>query len=305
MIEKSLLRNLRQLFNEGENLTHWINSHNIQMNEELISIIYDLQAGTYTSAAKANPHRVKSFVAEIVSAIRLLPEYTEISTILDCGTGEGTTLIPLLDQLGFEGEVLGFDISLSRASWAARNAQHLDNVQLFVAEMSSIPLPDYSIDLVLTVHSLEPNGSQERRLTNELSRVSARYVIMVEPDFENASTQQKTRMKRLGYIQELDEAISLANLNVLHKIPIEENGNPYNKASIWLCEKSDFKLQARNQDEGTSTSGHHWIDPVFLSPLYLDDGWLKSRDGICYPKINNLPLLRKSDGFLYLNPPAN
>lgn len=305
MIEKSLLEKLRQLFNEGESLTHWITSNNIPMNEELISIIYDLQAGTYTASAKANPLHIKRFATEIAAAIKTLPGYLQVSRILDCGIGEGTTLIPLLDELGFSGKVLGFDISPSRASWAALNAQHLDNVQLFVAEMSQIPIPDHSIDLVLTVHSIEPNGAHENLLIRELSRVTARYVVMVEPDFESASLDQKARMNQLGYIGSLHDAISLANLNVIDKVPLEENINPLNKASIWLCEKSDFKLPDRKPDEEKSTVGHHWIDPLFLSPLDLEDGWLKSPDGVWYPTLNGMPLLRKNDGVFHLSPPVN
>lgn len=305
MIEKPLLQKLRQLFNEGESLTHWINSHNIPMNEELISIIYDLQAGTYTSAAKANPLHMKRLATEIAAAIKTLPGYLDVGGILDCGIGEGTTLIPLLDELGFSGKVLGFDISPSRASWAALNAQHLDNVQLFVAEMSQIPIADNSIDLVLTVHSLEPNGAQESFLIRELSRVSARYVVMVEPDFDSASLEQKARMNQLGYIGSLHDAISSANLSLIGKVPLEANINPLNKASIWLCEKSDFKLPARKPDEEKSTMSRHWIDPLFSNPLNLEGGWLKSPDGVWYPTLNGMPLLRKNDGILYLSPPVN
>ena len=305
MIEKPLLQKLRELFNEGKSLTHWITSNKIPMNEELISIIYDLQAGTYTSAAKANPLHVKRIAEEIAAAIKTLPGYLEVSTILDCGIGEGTTLVPILDELNFSGQVMGFDASPSRASWAADNAKHLDNVQLFVAEMSQIPISDNSMDLVLTVHSLEPNGSKENLLISELSRVSARYVVMVEPDFENASLQQKSRMNQLGYIESLDEAISLANLKVIDIAPLKENINPLNKASIWLCEKSDFKLATRKPDEEKSTRGQQWIDPLFLKALNLEDGWLKSADGVWYPTLNGLPLLRKNDGVLYLNPPVS
>jgi hypothetical protein len=305
VIEKDLLQELRKLYNEGHNLTNWIKSNEILMSEELISIIYDLQAGSYTSLAKAQPIHFNSFAAKIAAVISALPRYLEVSTILDCGVGEGTTLIPMLDKLGFAGKVFGFDISVSRASWAALNTKGVDNVQIFVAEMSHIPLPDCSIDLVLTVHALEPNGGQEKLLIGELSRVSARYIVMVEPDFENASSEQKTRMNQLGYIGGLREAITSANLTVIQKIPIEYPSSLLNKASIWVCEKSQFESRAGDSLEERPPGGHHWRDPLYLEPLLREDGWFKSRDGIWYPTLNDLPLLRRNDSVLYLSPPVS
>lgn len=303
MIEKELLQKLRELFSQGSNLTNWITANKIPISEELVAVIYDLQAGTYTSFAQSNPLQIKSFVAEIAYAICTLPEYWDISTILDCGTGEGTTLIPLLEELGFEGQVLGFDVSPSRASWGARNAQDRASVDFFVAEMSRIPLDDNSIDLVLTVHSLEPNGGREKQLIAELARISAKYVVMVEPDFENASPEQKIRMDQLGYIRNLEMAASLVNLELLHKTAIKGNSNPLNKASMWIYKKADNRMQAGNREGQVPTGGQYWVDPMYLGSLKLENGWLKSDYGTWYPIFQGLPLLRLNDATLYLSPP--
>jgi len=238
----------------------------------------------------------------VASSILRLEGWSEIRNILDCGTGEGTNLIPLIQELKFQGEVLGFDISISRASWAASNNTVLNNIHFFVADLSRIPLADDSIDLVLTTHSLEPNRGKEQMLVNELARVSSRYVVMIEPDFESASKEQQIRMDKLGYIKGLESAIVNANLTLIEKVKMEENINPINKASVWICEK----LSQVRPDGKTGIRGIEqipkWLDPLSRAALRAEDGWYKSDDGICYPSINRLPLLRPDDGFLYLSP---
>lgn len=303
MVDIELLRQVKQLFNEGVNLTNWLSSHDIPMTEALIALVYDLQAGSYTSAALQNPTHKQRFAREIASHVLRLEGRMQIRSILDCGTGEGTTLIPLVKELDFLGKVLGFDASISRAQWAAANCRHLKNIDFFVAEMSRIPLADNSIDLVLTVHSLEPNGGIEQLLVSELARVSARYVVMIEPDFESASQEQQTRMNQFGYVKGLERAIAGANLDILEKVHIEENSNPANRASMWICEKRSLPEKGELPERENSKQAPRWLDPISLKPLEYDGSWFRSQDGICYPTMDGLPLLRTVDAFLYLSPP--
>jgi ubiquinone/menaquinone biosynthesis C-methylase UbiE len=298
-----LLRQAKQLFKEGVNLTNWLSTNEIVMTEALIALIYDLQAGAYTSEALQNPTHKQRFAKEIASHVLRLEGRMQIRSILDCGTGEGTTLIPLLKELDFPAQALGFDASISRVQWAAANCRHLKNIDLFVAEMSRIPLADNSIDLVLTVHSLEPNGGKEQLLVSELARVSARYVVMIEPDFESASQEQQTRMNQFGYVKGLETAIAGANLNILEKVRIEENSNPANRASMWICEKRSLPEKGELPESEHSEQAPRWLDPLSLQPLDYDGSWFRSQDGICYPTIDGIPLLRTDDAFLYLSPP--
>ena len=41
--------------------------------------------------------------------------------------------------------------------------------------MSEIPLPSNSIDIVMTHHSIEPNNRYEKKIINELLRVTKRF----------------------------------------------------------------------------------------------------------------------------------
>jgi len=302
VIDAEILTQARRVYDEGRNVTKWFNEQGISITEELIAMVYDFQAGTYTREARANPENKRLFSAEIASGIRSLSEFFEVNSILDCGTGEGTTLAPLLEELDFEGAVLGFDASISRTSWALENLSQLGNVELFVAEISNIPLANRSVDLVLSVHALEPNGGFEYPLIAELARVSARYVVLVEPDFEAATPDQKTRMTELGYIRGLGDHFERAGLRVLEKRKMVENGNPLNTASLWLCEKLE-NSSGWNQQSDKSLAGIPYVQPGTLEPLELFRGGWRTQEGITYPILNGLPLLRLRDGALFLSPP--
>lgn len=303
VVGKELFVKLRELFQDGHNLTGWLLENEIPLSEDLISLIYDLQAGTYTAFAKSHPNEKERFAAEIASAIQSLPNFEDVSSILDCGTGEATTLMPILDHLTYQGQVLGFDASISRMLWAERNTRNLSNRNLFVAEMSNIPLANRSIDLVLTVHALEPNGGHEQAFICELARISSRYVVLVEPDYSNASTEQKRRMEQLGYVTGVEAAIELASLKVISKLAIESNHNEVNKASMWACEKREIANQKSAQNKGEFKNHPQWIDPIYGGNLFQNDGWLMSREGFCYPLIHGLPLLRQTDCTYFLSPP--
>jgi hypothetical protein len=119
--DAEILTQARRVYDEGRSVTKWFNEQGISITEELIAMVYDFQAGTYTREARANPEQKRRFSAEIANGIRSLREFFQVNSILDCGTGEGTTLAPLLGELGFEGAVLGFDASISRTSWALEN----------------------------------------------------------------------------------------------------------------------------------------------------------------------------------------
>src|SRR5437763_14892597 len=81
----------------------------------------------------------------------------------------------------------------------------MENADLRVmrAELSSIPLPSSSVDVVTTSHALEPNGGREREIIAELVRIARRKLVLFEPCYEMASPEAKARMESLGYIRGL------------------------------------------------------------------------------------------------------
>jgi hypothetical protein len=281
-------------YQNGQNLTKLISSWGFPIDFDVISLIYELQAGTYTKGAERNHNQLDLYTTEIAKSIS---KYVNTgSVVLDCGTGEASSFIPILLKLNL-GSGLGIDGSLSRILWAQQNASKSDlDLDFAVADITRIPLQNNSVDAVLTVHALEPNGGKETELIKELGRVARKHLFLVEPDFENSSLAQKNRMRDLHYIRNLDEAIENCGFEVIEKKPILNNYNPINVATIRIVDVSQCKPNQK-------INLPHWVDPIFLDPLETDEFGNKSKKGIWYPRFQDIPLLRISDSQYLLSPP--
>jgi ubiquinone/menaquinone biosynthesis C-methylase UbiE len=283
---------LKNSYNSGLNLTELVSNWSLPIDFETISIIYDLQAGTYTNHAFQNTRYIEIFTSEIVN---VLSKYlnNEMS-VLDCGTGEGTTFIPILKKLRIRSGY-AIDASISRILWAQQNAKNEKfDLNLAVSDLGELPLGDNSVDAIITVHALEPNGGRENVLINELGRVARKYVFLIEPDFENGSAGQKDRMKKLGYVKGLDAAIENNNYKILEKTPMKNNSNELNAASITVIQTTKADLKNSELD---------WVDPIYKNKLNPYLGGLRSSVGLWYPMVNDIPLLRKTDTQYLLSPP--
>jgi SAM-dependent methyltransferase len=74
------------------------------------------------------------------------------SFVVDLGCGAGTDLLIAAQMVGPEGRVIGVDMTatmLQRARDSA-HAMGLDNVELHESLIESVPLPDASVDVVLS-----------------------------------------------------------------------------------------------------------------------------------------------------------
>jgi demethylmenaquinone methyltransferase/2-methoxy-6-polyprenyl-1,4-benzoquinol methylase len=132
--------------------------------EELRSIYariaerYDLEHALIT--ARADQKGRKLLVESTVS---------EGDTVLDCGSGTGTTGIMAANMAGPTGKVVLFDLSeamLAVARDKARREGLLDRLSFQSGDMVHLPFPDESFDVVLSTYSLCPlydpaNGALE------------------------------------------------------------------------------------------------------------------------------------------------
>ena len=242
------------------------------------------------------PDEVRRFITEIANVIA--PYIEPSSSLLDVGTGEGTSLIPLIKKLNLDIDTFAFDISWSRLSFAIANSiLNSTDTSFAVANMLNIPMATSSIDTILTIHSLEPNGGKEVEILKELARVAKKQVILIEPDFDNASNEQKSRMQRFSYIGSLNEAIGASGLTLIDKIPLSYNVNPLNCASIYIL-KTDIEKQS-------SAELTRWVDPIFHSELAKYEGGVRNSQGLWFPVLKRIPFLRQEDAKLTLNPEAS
>ena len=256
-----------------------------------LELIYDMQAGSYTELAKQNKCFINSFTDEIVDVLKDF--VTEADTLLDCGTGEGTTLDLIVKKLNLV-NVLAIDASWSRLSFAFENTGADKNmIKYAVADMAHLPLKSNSINVVLTVHALEPNGGRELQLLSELARVSSKFLVLVEPDYKSSSKNQKTRMQSLGYINSLEPYFKSAGLDCILKKKVLNNANTLNEASIFILRKLE-----KTQDYVFP----HWVCPTNRDLLQNFGSGLISKMGLFYPILGPIPFLRQQDAKYVSNP---
>jgi SAM-dependent methyltransferase len=283
---------LRKAYGQGINLTNLISSWGIPIDFETISILYEFQSGTYTKDSDENPAYINAFTSEIVETLSSFIDKS--MTVLDCGTGEGTTIIPILKKLGMQSGY-GIDASISRVLWAQRNAAVAGiNLNLAVSDLGQLPLTDNAVDVVVTIHALEPNHGRERELIKELGRVARRFMFLIEPDFEKASNEQKERMMKLRYVRGLDEALKECNFRILDKVPIVNNSNELNVAQLTVVDTGKTK-----QEKSKTT----WVDPIHREELTPYMNGLRSTLGLWFPLVDSIPLLKSTDAQYLLSPP--
>ena len=212
----------------------------------------------------------------------------DFKSIIEVGVGEATVLLPFVKKLNLlPQKILGFDISLSRILFARKNVQKekINNIELFVADLFSIPLKDNSVDIVYTSHALEPNGGKEKAALQELYRIAGKYIVLLEPVFEFASTEGQKRMERMGYIKDLyNVAISLG-YNVIEYKKFDQILNPLNPTGVLIIEK----------DKTHQTKTPELVCPLFHTKLSKTKKcYLYSKNSLlAYPVIDNVPILLK------------
>jgi hypothetical protein len=257
------------------------------LNDEIaIEIAYDLQSGSYVRGILDDPERWSDYTAELGSV--LARHVHSLDTLLDCGTGELTTLFGIARHLPGDCALLAFDISLSRMVaglyFAARHdAAFAWKVRAFCAPMSAIPLPDKSVDVVLTTHALEPNRGHEETLLAELFRICRRRAVLFEPSYEDNTPEGRERMDRLGYVRDLDRHIVGCGGTIIDRIRLKSSVNPLNPTYCWVVD----------MPAGSGRESACFRCPITGEPLQAHDGFYWSPEGLyAYPVITRVPVLK-------------
>ena len=239
----SLILGMRAAYTRKENVMAYARQTAGALRNSSVAtlIAYDLQAGRYIAAARANPEGRVRWCGQLSEILN--PYITEQSSILEVGCGEATTLAGVLERLdNTPKHALGFDISWSRCTEGLRwLSEHNARARLFVADLFNIPLEDASVDVVYTSHSIEPNGGREEDAMRELMRVARRAVILFEPIYELADAEAQARMRSHGYVQGLKEAAERLGANVSGYRLLTYTANELNPSGLVLIE-NEFNL---------------------------------------------------------------
>ena len=251
--------------------------------QDAIEMAYDLQAGSYVEAVSA-PERQVQQIAWGRRVAGILDELG-VRSACEAGVGEATTLAHIANAAGPGTVFSGFDVALSRILYGrdylrAKGAE----ARLFCADLLQIPLAAGAVDAVITNHSLEPNGGQEGVMLAELVRVAARYLVLIEPDFDLAGAEQRERMTRHNYIRGLPGHLKSFPGRILRHEAWPFCPNPLNKASLIVFEK---------RHHAPARATFDFVAPVTKLPLTMAGGFLFcAAEGLLYPMPFGVPVLR-------------
>ena len=295
MLKSSILCEIEKVYSSGGNLIQYMNEmeKNDHNSVESILISYDYQAGSYVSSYRKNTSACRKYAMQLANEIQALGSF---DSILEAGVGEGTSFRTIIENLTIpHNHCYGFDLSWSRIKVAKdflreerereREREReigLDSSHLFVAELSSIPLRDDSIDIVYTSHSIEPNGGSEKPILEELFRITKYYLVLFEPDYELADTEAKLRMESHGYCRQLSDIANKLGFTLIKHELLEYSLNALNPTSVIVIQKSP-KL-GRN--------GELFQCPITKTEL-IDCGeiYYSPQAKLMYPVIQGIPCL--------------
>lgn len=280
-------------YKNGENISLAMREEiNINYNsEEIIEMSYELQSGSYINGMKDETLKNyrKNYSNELSSIIKNL---SSVTSILEVGIGEGTTLSGVMNNFPKEVKFYGFDLSWSRVAYAKKwlNSLSFYNHSLCTGNLSDIPFLDNSIDIVYTSHSIEPNRGREEEILRELFRVTNKYLILLEPAYELTNDENRNRMDNHKYCKNLVLTAENLGYKVIKHELFKHNARESNPTAITIIEKNS---------EAKSLEEEPFACPLYKTKLGKEVDCYYSEEAMSiYPIVNGIACLRKENKIL-------
>lgn len=282
------IKKIKLLYKQNKNVLKYLRKSSKNNSLEAILYSYDLQSGSYTDKVKKLKYIKKNYdnIGKLIAGII---KDSNSHSILEAGAGEGNTLTNVLKYTNSQKNMYyGFDISASRLLYAQKLIQQRKNLKLFTSELSNIPLPDNSIDLVYTVHAIEPNYGREKVIINELFRICKKYLVLIEPSYELGNNTTRNHIIYHGYCRNLPQIIKKTGHNIIKNELTNFNFNKNNENTIIVAKKRVKKYNIPN-----------FISPISKKLINKKkDCFYCKYDGYAFPIIHDIPLLTKDSGIL-------
>jgi len=284
-------RDLQKMYKQGKNVSKILREakDSLHNDEEIIEVTYDILTGQYTDLMDI-PLVAKlwgEFNAELGGYIQQLGE---ITSLMEVGVGEATTMAGVLEVTGDDMNVFASDISWSRVAYADQWLwkHKFENVHLHTASMFNLPFPSSCVDVVYTAHAIEPNGSNERPILQELYRVAKQYLVLAEPAFDLAHADARQRMVEHGYCISLYEQIKLLGYKVVEHRLMDVQKNNMNPAAITIIEKNSNVLTEL-----------HYVCPKYKTEMYkIGEAYYSPEALAVYPIVGGIPCLKSTDAIV-------
>lgn len=285
---------LKNKYINGDNISSILRKkQNLSFNtREIIEISYDLQTGSYINALQDKEYEIyKEYYTKKIA--RIIQSLCKPTSILEAGVGEATTLSGVVNELDTEVDAYGFDISWSRVMYGKNwlQSHNVKNVKLCTGDLFNIPFLDNSIDVVYTSHSIEPNGGNEEAILKELYRVTKKFLILLEPGYELASSEAKERMDYHGYCKNLKETSVSLGFDVLEHSLLSRSATKLNPTALTIISKEI--------NDSYSYPNTVFACPKYKTPLKEISNMLFSPDALMvYPLVGGIHCLRIENGIL-------
>ncbi len=170
----------------------------------------------------------------------------EGDTVLDLGSGPGHDLIQASEIVGSKGRAIGVDMTDKMLQLGRKNTAHLANVEILEGNLQDIPLPDNSVDVIISncVFNLAPN---KLKAFTEAYRVLKPGGRIVESDIaldyelsEEEKNQSQVYSGCIGGAISIDEYVKFMRLagfddiktEALHKGTYHIRGKVYEYNSV-------------------------------------------------------------------------
>lgn len=264
-------------------------------NSEITKLAYDIQSGSYIKFfKKLNKEKKANVYFPLIKAIN--DNFKNVKTILDFGCGELTTSSYIFKNLNYKiKKYYANDISFNRLLVGSNELKkkltkkNYNKFKIFCNSDNNLPFKNNSIDLVLTVHALEPNNKYKYKILDELLRVSKLGVILMEPHYEISNVKQKKRMIRFDYIRGIEKILKLKKIKY-HIIQKKFHLNNLNKSSIFVLKNNLIKKKQRD----------NFVDPIKKNDLIKKDNFLYSKKTFrAFPIINDI-IIFNEDSQIFL-----
>ena len=162
-----LYKNLKVLYKKKANIQRFLDRKNF-LNQTAIQLSYDLQSGSYIKKLRKYK-KIDQKVFNIFNKI-LTDNFSNISSVLDFGSGELTRFMYVIDHLKKKKiKFFACDLSLNRLFlgknfFKKKILRDKIDIEIFTIDNFRIPLPDNSIDVIITCHAIESNRKNMKKI---------------------------------------------------------------------------------------------------------------------------------------------